>query len=249
MPHAAVADDSLPLTAPGRHYNRDMKLGILAVLLLCPLALAQKPVDLASDPHYHLLLDNDTVRVYAMTLRPDDSAFVRMEHSFMTVTLQDGEIILWDAGKSPIQHFQMHKGETSFVCLTPEQQSKGVAGGFRNDRPQEYRNITVEFKDRLLGWAMLTGGTISPPASMYLGGALVADVLLQPSDSFPAPDKPGPELVIPVSPVDLKNGSGLRVRSSPGEVSWIPADHASSLANAARDPARFIIVEFQPDNP
>jgi hypothetical protein len=234
-----------------------MKLGILTALLLCWSLVcrpqAQEAVDIAAEPHYRLLLENDQVRVLVLTLHPDESAFVRLQHSFLTVTLQDGEIIIWDEGKSPIQHFQVHKGQTNFIWLTHEQQAQGISGGFRNDRMKDYRNITIEFLDPDIGWSLLNNGTttalLTAPGSMFLGGAIVADVLLQPGDSFPAPEKPGAELVIPVSDVDLKGAGGIRIRKSLADVAWIPANHASALTNAGREPARFIIVEFQPDTP
>lgn len=93
-------------------------------------------------------------------------------------------MIIWDEGKSPTQHFQAHKGDTNFVRLAQDQQTKGVSGGFRNDRPSNYRNITIEFLDPAVGWAQMGNGTIGSPASMFLGGALVADVLLQPGAEF-----------------------------------------------------------------
>lgn len=232
-----------------------MKLGILTALLLAcsmPLAqeaIAQQAVDVAVEPHYHLILQNDQVRVSALTLHRDESAFVRFQHSFLTVTLQDGEIVMWDEGKSPVAHFQTHKSQASFVFLTNDQQAKGVAGGFLNDRPNDYRNITVEFLDPNVGWNLLPAGTIGPPASMFLGGAVVDNVLLQPGDSFPAPEKPGAELVIPVSDVDLKGAGGIRIRRSPGDVAWISVNLTSNLTNAGREPAGFIVVQFTPDHP
>jgi len=227
-----------------------MKLGILTTFLLASsLALAQEAVDLAAEPHYRRLLENDQVLVFALTLHPDQSALVRFRRSFMTVALQDGEIIIWDEGKSPIQHFQVHKGETSFRCLssgcqTPQQLEKGVAGGYRNDRPNDYRNITVEFLDPHIGWNAPEGGTISFPASIFLGGAIAADVLLQPGDSFPAPEKRGAELVIAVSDLDLKAASGTRIRKPPGDVAWIPADDASALATKAVIPHASSLSSF-----
>jgi hypothetical protein len=231
-----------------------MKLGILMTFLFCSsLALAQDAVDIAAEPHYRLLLQNDQVRVFALTLHRDESAFVRVQHSFLTVALQDGEIIIWDEGKSPIQHFQVRKGQTNFIWLTHEQQAQGVSGGYRNDRMTDYRNITVEFLDPDIGWSLLNNGTttalLTAPGAMFLGGAIVADVLLQPGDSFPRPEKPGPELVIPVAEVKLKGAAALRIRISPGDVAWIPPAQASDLVNAGREPARFIIIEFQQGNP
>jgi hypothetical protein len=218
---------------------------LLGLLLASCLAAGQTAADLDAEPHDHLLLENAFVRVFALTLHPDESAFVRFHRTFMTVTLQDGQIIMWDEGKAPIQHFQVRKGETSFQWLTPRSKDQILAGGYKNDQQQDYRNITVEFLDPNIGWALPVGGMISPPASMYLGGALVADVLLQTKDVFPAPEKKGPELVIPVSDVDLKAAGGLRIRKSLGEAVWIPADSVSALTNHGRDPARFIVVEFE----
>lgn len=223
-----------------------MKRAILTVLLLtASLAAAQEAADFATDPHYSLLLENDRVRVFALTLHSGESVFARHHHSFIFLPLQDGEIVMWDEGKSAIQHFQIHKGETSFVYLTPDQQATGVAGGILNDRPPDYRNITVEFLDPNIGWSILSSGYVR--ATLFLGGAIIADVKLQPGESLPAPDKRDAELVVAVSDLDLKVASGVRIRSSSGDAAWISSANAAALTNRGRDPARFVIVEFYPD--
>lgn len=228
-----------------------MKWAILIGLLVCcSVAFAQEPVEISAEPHYTLLLENEDVRVYLLTLHPNDSAMVRMRHSFITVPLQDGEIIMWDEGKSPIQHFQLHVGETNFhclspVCVTPELLDKGIAGGFRNDRASDFRNITVEFLDANVGWAMTGGGTINSSASMYVGGAVVSDVKLDPESPSAAPHRPGGQLIIPLSDIDLQ-GKGLRIRKSAGEVMWIPSGQTSALTNDGTGQADFISVELRP---
>lgn len=228
---------------------------LLSLLLVPYLAAGQAAVDVGAEPHYRLLLENSSVRAFAMTVHPDESADVRFRHSFITVTLQDGEIIIWDEGKSPIQHFQVHKGEASFrcvsgICLTPEQLAKGVSGGYRNDRQKDYRNITVEFLDPNIGWNAPQGtGLTGTPSATFLGGAILADVQLQPGESIPAPERRGAEIVIPLSDIDLKGSEDLRIRKSTGEVAWIPADAASALTNRGTVQAWFVIVEFHPDNP
>jgi hypothetical protein len=225
-----------------------MKRPFLVLLLLnASLAVAQEAADFASDPHYSLLLQNDRVRVFDLTLHSGESVFARHHHSFISVPLQDGEIVMWDEGKSPIQHFQVHKGDTSFVFLTPDQQASGVAGGILNDRPPDYRNITVEFLDPNIGWNILSSGYVR--ATLFLGGAIVADVSLQSGKSLPAPEKRDAELVVAVSDLDLKAASGVRIRNSSGDVAWISSANASALTNRGRDPARFVIVEFYPDGP
>jgi hypothetical protein len=247
----------LIFTATGKlgSYNQRMKLILLAGLLLSgSITLAQEAVDLAAEPHYRLLLENDQVRVFALTLHPEQSALVHLQRTFMTVALQDGEIIIWDDGKSPIQHFQVHLGETSFrcwspVCLAPQQLAAGLSGGYRNDCMQDYRNITVEFLDSQIGWSMPEGGLLGPPGSMFVGGAIIADVLLQPGETFPAPQKEGAELLIPLSDLNLKSVRKGHVRESPGKVAWLREGEVGALFDAGRDPARFIVVEFQPDTP
>ncbi len=225
-----------------------MKWAILTVLLLsASLAVAQNAADFATDPHYSLLLENDRVRVFALTLHSGESVFARHHLSFISLPLQDGEIVMWDEGKSPIPHFQVHKGETSFVFLTPAQQASGVAGGILNDRPPDYRAITVEFLDPNIGWSILSSGYVR--ATLFLGGAIVADVSLQPGESLPAPEKRDAELVVAVSDLDLKAASGVRIRNSSGDAAWISSANASALTNRGRDPAHFIIVEFYPDGP
>jgi hypothetical protein len=234
----------------------NMRAPLLLSLLLVPyLAAGQTAVDVGAEPHYHLLLENSSVRVFAMTVHPDESANVRFRHSFVTVALQDGEIIIWDEGKSPIQHFQVHKGETSFrcvsgICLTPEQLAKGVSGGYRNDRQKDYRNITMEFLDPNIGWNAPQGaGLTGSPDATFLGGAILADVQLQPGESMPAPEKRGAEIIVPLSDVDLKGSEGVRIRKSIGEVAWIPAESSSALINRGREQAWFVVVEFHPDTP
>lgn len=183
---------------------------LLSLLLFGCTVAGQTAADLDSERHYHLLLENSSVRVFRMTLHPDESALVRFQRTFMTIALQDGEIIVWDEGKSPIQHFQIHKGETSFhclslICATPEQLAKGVSGGYRNDRQKDYGNITVELLDPNIGWNAPQGaGLTGSPGATFLGGAILADVQLQPGESLPAPEKRGAELIIPLSDIDLK---------------------------------------------
>jgi hypothetical protein len=228
---------------------------LVSLLLAVGSAVGQTPADFGSEPHYNLLLENSSVRVFRMTLHPDESALVNFRRTFMTVALQDGEIIVWDEGKSPIQHFQVHQGEVNFhclspICATPEQLAKGLSGGYRNDRQKDYGNITVEFLDPNIGWNQTAGaGLIGAPGSAFLGGAILEDVQLKPGESMPVPEKRGAEIIIPLSDVDLKGSEGLRIRKSIGEVAWIPPEAVSALVNHGKEPAWFVAVEFHPDNP
>ena len=81
--------------------------------------------------------------------------------------------------------------------------------------------------------------------SLLLGAATASDVQLLSRDPFPPPEKPGPELLIPVTDVDLKAGEYERMRKSSGDAVWIPAGRKHTFLNATADPARFIVVQFK----
>jgi hypothetical protein len=77
--------------------------------------------------------------------------------------------------------------------------------------------------------------------------ASVNDVQLLSRDPLPPPEKPGAELLIPVTDIDLKAGEYERMRKSSGDVVWIPAGRKSTFLNATADPARLIVVLFTPE--
>jgi len=111
---------------------------LLVLLWLALPALAQTPVDIGSEPHHHLVFENDQVRVFSLALHPSERAFVRHTHNFLVVTLQDCEMVMWAEGESDILNFRFNQGDARFFF-------GGFARGIRNDHTSEYRNITVEF--------------------------------------------------------------------------------------------------------
>src|SRR3954469_6443015 len=50
------------------------------------------PEDASKDPHYRILLENAQVRVFALSLPPGAQSFVRHEHNYLTVTLEETEV-------------------------------------------------------------------------------------------------------------------------------------------------------------
>ncbi len=66
------------------------------------------------DPHYVLLLQNDHIRVFALTLPPGAQSFVQHEHNYLTIQVEEHEVIMWKDGESPIQHFRLPAGEIHF---------------------------------------------------------------------------------------------------------------------------------------
>jgi hypothetical protein len=232
-----------------------MKFRHLALLLLTPIAFAQSAPDMASAPHYKQLLVNDKVRVFGLTLNPLERTMARHDHNFLMVALQDCDVVMWPEGESDIVNFHFNQGDVRFSL-------GGRAIGIRNDRTTAYHSVTVEFLDPKVtnyGFQAYTGTwtygavAIAPPTdprakfmnSISLGAANVSDFQLLSRDPFPPPEKPGPELLVPVTDVDLKSGEYERIRKSSGDTVWIAAGRKSTFLNATSDTARFVVVQFK----
>ena len=235
-----------------------MRIARLAFLLpLCvmasQLAWTQAATDIDSDPHYSLLLANDQVWVYQVSLRTGERSFVRHEHNFLIVTLQDCEVAMWPEGNSDIMTQRFVQGTVGFYF-------GGRAIGLRNDQTVSYHNVTVELLDPKVTtygyqwntgrWdygATTTSSVVDPHApfasGLRLGPVMVIDVQLLPNGALPAPDHRSSELIIPVTDIDLRAGEDS-VRRSAGEVLWTPAGRKVKLVNAAGVPARLAVVQF-----
>jgi len=237
------------------HYNLFMRLRFLLLfLMLAWFASAQTAVDITAEPHHKLLLQNDQVRVFSVTLRPTEQAFVRHEHNFLWITLDDGELVMWSEGVSPVQHYLFPQGDVRFYM-------GGISFGLRNDRSSDYHGVMVEFLNpkvtsysyqyQTTGWGF-GSGAISPPVDphvkfvdgMSLGAASASDVQLLAGDSLPPPEKEAAELIIPVTAIDLKLAGDRHIRKSPGEVTWMDPGRKSDLLNAGGGPIRFVVVEL-----
>ena len=231
-----------------------MKYGLL-FLLLTPLTWAQTAPDMASAPHYRQLLVNNQVRVFALTLRPLERTMARHDNNFLVIALLNSDVVIWPEGESDIVNFHFSQGDVRFDLA-------GRAIGMRNDRTTEYRNITVEFLDPKVtnyGYQNHSGTwdygavSVAPPVdpharfmdSLSLGAANVNDIQLLSRDPFPPPEKPGPELLIPVTNVDMKAGEYERIRKGSGEPVWIPAGRKTTFLNATAEPIRFVEVLFK----
>lgn len=228
---------------------------LLALLLLCSgFAVAQTAVDMPEDPHYHLLMENDEARVFSFILPPREQVHVRYQHNFLFVPIQDGELVIWQEGASPVPHYVFHPGEIHLWV-------GGQASSMRNDRPTEFRAIVVEFLNPQVvsyqyepetGALAYAGGGVNLPVdphtkfinTLAMGAAAASDVQLLAGDSLPPWPKQADELLIAVSDLDLKAKGDAHIRKSPGRPVWIAAGRNWDLTNASNKPARFTAVAF-----
>jgi hypothetical protein len=211
----------------------------------------EAPRDIKQDPRFRLLLENSDVRVFAFTLPASEQSLVRHEYHWLTLTLEDSEVILWRDGESPINHYRFRRGEIHFYDGKSDV-------GIRNDSKSAYRNVVVEFLDPGVtnyGYRYDTGkwdyGPTTPsvpvdPAGHFvntldLERATAADVQLLPKESLPPSGRR--QLLVGVTPLQGSLG-GRKIRLDQGEVLWLE-DRSAGLVNDGQAPARFAVVEFK----
>jgi hypothetical protein len=213
---------------------------------------AKIAVLITADPHYRLLMGNQQVRVYSLVLPPGAESFVRHEHNYLTVQIEEHEVIMWKDDEAPIQHFRAPTGELHFFF-------GGSAHGIRNDSNAEYRNVTVEFLDpevTTYGYRYESGkydfgpSVINPPVdpeghfvnSLNLEKAQALDVQLLPRQPLPAARSP--QLLIAITALSLSAGERRKISLRPGDVLWRDAGEPG-VANSGPGRARFAIMEFK----
>src|SRR5260370_18260494 len=89
---------------------------------------------------HRLLLENDKVRVFAVNISVGKQTFIRHEHNFQTVTLDDSQMVMWSEGTSANLTFHINRGDARFFL-------GGAALGMRNHGQKYYTNVTVEVLD------------------------------------------------------------------------------------------------------
>lgn len=117
-----------------------MRFRLTMVLLLSSLAAAQTAVEMSSEPHSSLLLQNASVRVFRMSLNANDQAYVLHKHNFLLVALDDCDLALWREDQSSNQNFPFKPGDVRFYF-------EGSPIGAHNNRASLCRTIVVEFLD------------------------------------------------------------------------------------------------------
>ncbi|HEV2732299.1 MAG TPA: hypothetical protein VGV15_19885, partial [Terriglobales bacterium] len=231
-----------------------MNCAFIWILLSASMLLAQQQasIEITAEPHHHLQLENESVRVFAVAIPPREGTdLTRHDHNFLVVTFQDSEIAFWAEGEAGVLTYRFRANDIHFYF-------GGRARAMRNDTSSEYRNLTVEFlnpKVTTYGYQSNTrrwqygGNTLLPPVDpsakfanrMPLGDAVVKDVQLLPGDEFPKPKEGIAQLLIALSDLQLSSGKE-KIQEEIGGVPWIPSERVEKLVNKGAQPARFVVV-------
>jgi hypothetical protein len=228
---------------------------ISVFVLLSIAAAAQNVVDLSEDSHYHLLLQSDKVRVFALNVGPHtETALVRHPNNYLVIHPQESEVAAWNEGESGVVTQRFLQNDIRFYF-------GGKPRAIRNDGATEYHSLMIEFlnpKVTTYGYQAGSGrwtygsDTIPPPVDprakfatvMPLAEATVKDIQLLPDDAYPAPEKDADELIVALTDVDFKIPE-KRIRKSKEDLIWIASGRQSPLANNSSDPSRFVLIELR----
>ena len=111
----------------------------LVLFLLIPFLAAQttSEVEITSEPSHHLVLENESVRVFKVEVTPHALTLMhRHRHDYVFVTLGESHVSNEVENKSPVD-VKLSDGETRFV-------PGNFAHVARNLSDQPFRNVTIE---------------------------------------------------------------------------------------------------------
>ena len=229
----------------------------LLLLVAAALLAAQtaSEVEITSEPHHHLTIENEHLRVFNVEIAPQEATLMhRHHHDYIYVTLGASHISNEVQGKAPVE-VKLPDGETRFSAAP-------FAHVARDLSEQPFRNVTIEYLqdeklrkaaqegrvkwDEERGLDVLQGGT--KQVLFVNDGVRVSMIELQPGGVFPNHHHKGPHLLVAVTDLDIRSdveGQGpMPGHFKAGESKWLPGGYSHTVTNAGHQPAKFVTVEF-----
>jgi quercetin dioxygenase-like cupin family protein len=235
---------------------RTSRVAGLVFLATAALAQQQQTVEITSEPSHHLVLENEYVRVFDVTVAPNASTLVHRHNSdYLFVTLGDSDVVSARVGEKPVE-LQLKDGEVRF---TPGNFAHAAIN--KSDKP--FHNITIELLKPSTKAANCTEAcAVSMPCSdqtnVHCPSKItrissdqwtVSLVTLPPSTHWEYAGHSAPHLMIAVSDLDLSSLSksgNESIKRDPGGLVWIPAVESHFLVNNSKKAAQFVTLEFKP---
>lgn len=263
-PGGCTNDGHLKLVSPvlkslqSSIYMDFVRLSGLLLVSLAALA-QQQSVEITSEPSHHLVMENAYVRVFDVTVAPKASTLVhRHNNDYVFVTLGDSDVISARPGEKPAA-LVLKDGE---IRYTPGKFAHAAIN--QSDKP--FHNITIELLKPATNVKSCNGdcvqegclgATLNSPPGPYpvVQRQIITDQwkmsLYQASPSIlvqPGSGESG-ALLIAVSNLEIQYPL-TQAKSSqltPGGISWISSKNVQSLKSADADPARYVLLEFNPE--
>jgi quercetin dioxygenase-like cupin family protein len=236
-----------------------MKRYIFICLALFALQAAAPEVEITAEPHHHLTLENQSVRVFNVDVAPHTDTLMHWHrHDYIYVTLGDTEVVNAVKDKPPVT-VKLADGQTGFTPAT-------FAHIVRNATDQPFRNVTIEIlqddslRHAISPWttkeaaqqnedrALLTfpGGT---QQILFVKDAIrVSEFELQPGAAVPTQHHTGPHLLVAVTDLDIRSdveGMGpMPGHFKSGDSKWLPPNYSHTITNTGTKPAKWVTLEF-----
>jgi quercetin dioxygenase-like cupin family protein len=235
---------------------------VLALFLSSSLAAqAPEPVPLAhgnvpGEPHHHLKIENEYVRVYYVEVPPhEDTQLHQHDHDYIYVSLGPAEVVNAVRDK-PEVHLVLKDGETHFA-------RGGFAHVARNLADTPFRNVTIEFMqaqgnmrnrcekvaDGPLNDCPLSPGKGSfAPTPLFETDEVIGLLFTLETNSSHVEEKlPNSALLVAFQGSDFKvtvHGQ-VAAQMKSGGLFWLPAGETSTFTASRKTASRYMLVLFK----
>ena len=239
-----------------------MKRQSIFLCLIATLLAAQATapeVEITAEPLHHLTFENKSVRVFNVDIPPHTDTLMHWHrHDYIYVALGGGEIVNAVKDQPPVTT-KVQDGETRFASAPfahtvhnqTDQHFRVVATEILED--ESLRNSAAQGKikwDTDRGLDILPGGTNQ--VLFIKDGIRVSEYELQPGGIIPLHHHTGPHLLVAVSDFDIRSdvqGQGpMPGHFKSGEYKWLPGGYSHTVTNTGQKPAKFVTLEFPPQN-
>jgi quercetin dioxygenase-like cupin family protein len=238
---------------------RKSRVAGLVLLATATLAQQQQTVEITSEPSHHMVMENEYVRVFNVTVAPKATTLVhKHNYDYLFVTLGDSDVVSVRPGEKPVS-LQLKDGEVRF---TPGNFAHAAIN--KSDLP--FHNITIELLKPSSNVKTCSADCVTRPLQCPGGGSscpesekrissdqwTVSLVTLPPSSRLEKHTHATPHLVVPVSDLDLTSQTGSAtgvVKRSSGDVAWVAGGVTHTLINNSSHPAQFVTLDFNAEQP
>jgi hypothetical protein len=247
-----------------RTISMKLQFACFAALSLFSVALAtQAPAMITMDqePHHHLVLRNDYVKVFAVKVSPGDSILLhRHDHDAIAIAIGDQQVTVGIPGK-PDVHLKNPDGQIRLQAI-------GYTHSTQVDPGSAYQTIAVELlhpqgNPRNLCAPAIAGQPLNcpdPPAKdssakskpqpqFQTDQTRVQAVRVSPHQAMEVGHLPTFELIVALDRASISplSGKGPAQALAPGDFVWLDKDGPSrTLKNEGNSDARFIEISIRP---
>lgn len=231
----------------------DMKRIVLPVLLLAATLLAQNPdvVSIDQEPSHHVVLDNEYVRVFDVTVAPHEATRMhRHEADYMFLTLGDSTVSNERMNEKPAR-LELKDGQVRYV-------KGGFAHIARNLADTPFHNITIELKSPGAPVCGVDPAHACESADMTgivqelfsTAQAVARMTILDPGQQTPAHTHATPHLAIAVDDLTFENHPegkpATAISMKKGEVVWVSESGITHyFKNTGKDRARVLSLDLR----